>query len=261
MSMLGGGVRGGGGGAGAGGGGGGNAPRGAGGRGMPGGPGGAGGLGGAPSEDVTFVGEREFEAEVLRSELPVFIEFTADWCAPCKQIAPVVEQFAREMRGKVKVIKVDIDKAPVLARELQVQSVPTFMMFAEQRIVDVAVGAIGKKKMQEMVEPYLPRAAGAIKPKELAHLMKEGAVSPVDTRDAAAFKRAHVPGATNLPFEEIEGRLAELHMLPAQPVLYCRAGDKTKELAASLAEQGMPVAFLEGGFLGWESEGLPIQRG
>src|SRR6476619_758861 len=166
MSMLGGGVRGGGG---SGGGGGGNAPRGAGGRGMPGGPGGA----GAPSEDVTFVGEREFEAEVLRSELPVFIEFTADWCAPCKQIAPVVEQFAREMRGKVKVINVDIDKAPILARELRVQSVPTFMMFAEGRIVDAQVGAIGKKQMRTMVDPFLPRAAGALKAPELAQLMKE----------------------------------------------------------------------------------------
>jgi thioredoxin 1/putative thioredoxin len=60
--------------------------------------------------------------------------------------------------------------------------------------------------------------------------------------------------------EEIEGRLAELHMLPGRPVLYCRAGDKTKELAERLNEQGLPVAFLEGGILAWESEGLSIER-
>jgi thioredoxin 1/putative thioredoxin len=204
--------------------------------------------------------EREFEREVLRSEIPVLIEFSADWCAPCKQIAPEVAAFAEEMRGKVKVVKVDIDRSPVLARELRVQSVPTFMVFAQQRICDVAVGAIRKKKMREMVDPFLPRAEGAIKSAELAELIKEGVVVAVDTRDKGAFARAHVPGATNMPIEEIEGRLAELHMLPGRPVLYCRAGDKTKEVAERLNEQGLPVAFLEGGILSWESEGLPIER-
>ena len=214
-----------------------------------------------PSGDVAAVSEREFEREVLRSELPVLIEFSAEWCAPCKQIAPDVAAFAQEMRGKVKVVKVDIDKSPMLARELRVQSVPTFMVFAQQRIVDVQVGAIRKKQMRAMVEPFMPRAEGALKAAELAELLREGVVVPVDTRDAAAFARAHLPAATSMPLEELEGRLAELHMLPARPVLYCRAGDKTKEIAERLAEQGLPVAFLEGGILAWESEGLPVERG
>jgi thioredoxin 1/putative thioredoxin len=64
-----------------------------------------------------------------------------------------------------------------------------------------------------------------------------------------------------MPIEGIEGRLAELHMLPARPVLYCRAGDKTKDVAGRLAEQGLPVAFLEGGLLGWEEEGRAIDKG
>jgi len=106
----------------------------------------------------------------------------------------------------------------------------------------------------------MPRAAGALKAAELAQLMKEGAVVPVDTREAAAFGRAHLPGAVNFPLEEIQGRLAELAMLAAQPVVYCRAGDKTKDLAATLAEAGVPVAFLEGGMLAWEAEGLPVER-
>ena len=93
-----------------------------------------------------------------------------------------------------------------------------------------------------------------------AGLIAGGAVAPIDTRDAAAFKRAHLPRAIHMPFEEIESRLAEVHMMPQQPVLYCRSGDKTKELAGKLAEQGVPVAFLEGGLLGWEADGLPIQR-
>jgi thioredoxin len=215
----------------------------------------------APASDlIPTVTEREFEREVLRSEVPVLIQFTADWCAPCKQIAPEVEAFAKEMQGKAKVVRVDVDKAPVIAQQLRVQSVPTFMVFAEQRIVDVQVGAIRKKKMQEMIEPFLPRPAGALKAPELAQLLQGGAVTPVDTRDAGAYGRAHIPGAKNIPIEELESRLAELHMLPAQPVLYCRSGDKTKEVAERLAAQDSPVAFLEGGILAWESEGLPIER-
>jgi thioredoxin 1/putative thioredoxin len=225
-------------------------------------------LGGARPKGAKEVGngvptltERDFEREVLGSELPVLIEFSADWCAPCKQIAPDVEAFAEEMRGKAKVVKFDIDRSPALARELRVQSVPTFMVFAEQRICDVVVGAIRKTKMREMIDPFLPRAEGAIKALELAAAMKEGSVVPVDTRDAGAFGRARLPGAVHLPLEEIESRLAELHMLPARPVVYCRSGEKTKDLAERLNQQGLPVAFLEGGILAWESERLPIERG
>jgi thioredoxin 1/putative thioredoxin len=209
---------------------------------------------------VPTLTEAQFEQAVLRSELPVLIEFTADWCAPCKKIAPEVEAFAEEMRGRANVVKVDIDRSPNLARQLRVKSVPTFMVFAEQRISDMAVGAISKKKMREMMEPFLPRAEGALKPLELAELIREGAVIAVDTRDAGAFKRAHIPGAAHMALEELENRLAELHMFQARPVLYCRAGDKTKDLATRLNEQGLPVAFLEGGLLGWESEALPIER-
>jgi thioredoxin 1/putative thioredoxin len=220
---------------------------------------GAGGAKAGP-DAIPTVTEREFEREVIRSDLPVLIEFSAEWCGPCKQIAPEVEAFAREMQGKVKVVKVDIDRSPMLARELRIQSVPTFMIFVEQRVADAQVGALGKKQLQRMVEPFLPRAAGALKPAELAQLLRAGAVVPVDTREAAAYGRAHLPGAVNIPLEQIEGRLAELHMLAGQPVLYCRSGDKTKDLAARLAEQGVPVAFLEGGMLAWESEGLPVER-
>lgn len=216
---------------------------------------------GPPARDIAFVTERDFEAEVLRPELPVLLQFTADWCAPCKQIAPEVSSFAQEMEGKLIVRKVDIDKSPVIAQQLRIQSVPTFMVFLKGRPVDAVVGALGKKKLRELVEPFLPRAEGALKAIEVAQLIREGAVVPVDTRDAAAFGRAHLPGAKHMPLEDIESRLAELAMLPAQPVLYCRSGDKTKDLAAKLAEMEMPAAFLEGGLLSWEAEGLPIERG
>ena len=111
---------------------------------------------------VPYVTEREFESEVIRSEIPVLMEFSADWCQPCKAIDPDVQAFAREMEGRVKVVKIDVDKSPVIAQQLRVQSVPTFMVVAEGRIQDAVVGAIRKKKMQEMLDPFLPRAAGAL---------------------------------------------------------------------------------------------------
>src|SRR6516165_6752251 len=129
----------------------------------PGGDASAKGQGKGQGGGVPYVTERDFEREVLRSELPVLLEFTADWCEPCKAIAPEVEAFAREMQGRVKVVKLDVDKSAFIAQQLRIQSVPTFMVFAEGRPADAVVGAIRKKKMQELVEPFLPRAAGAFK--------------------------------------------------------------------------------------------------
>src|SRR5262245_36702973 len=227
-----------------------------------GGPRGPKGAGTSPAEsgNVPYVTERDFEQQVLLSETPVLVEFTADWCQPCKAIAPEVDAFATEMEGKIRVVKVDIDKSQALARQLRIQSVPTFMLFVDQRLGDVQVGALGKKQLRAMVDPFLPRSAGALKARELAELMKQGAVVAIDVRDAAAYNRAHLPGAKSFPLEELESRLAELYMLPGQPALYDRSGDKTKELAERMAEQGTPVAFLEGGILAWEAEGLPIER-
>jgi thioredoxin 1/putative thioredoxin len=209
---------------------------------------------------IPYVTERDFEAAVLSAETPVLVYFTADWCQPCKTVGPEVEAFATEMAGKVSVVKVDIDKSQALARQLRIQSVPTFMLFADQRLADAQVGALGKKQLRAMVEPFLPRSAGALKPRELFELMRRGEVFPVDVRDASAHARAHLPGAKSMPIDEIDSRLAELFMFPGTPAVYDRSGDKTKELAERMANQGTPVAFLEGGILAWEAEGLPIER-
>ncbi len=206
------------------------------------------------------VTERDFEQEVLASELPVLLEFGAEWCGPCKVVAPELEALARELEGKAKVVSVDIDRSPMLAREMGVQSVPTFVVFHQGRPANGRVGALKKAQLREMIEPFLPRAAGALKPEEVGALLARRQVSAVDTREAAAFARAHLPGAVNMPSEEIRPRLAELHLLPGAPVLYCRSGDKTKELAAELAAQGMPVSFLDGGLLAWEAASLPVER-
>jgi thioredoxin 1/putative thioredoxin len=209
---------------------------------------------------VPYVTEQEFEQEVLRSELPVLVHFTANWCQPCKISAPEVEAVAQDLEGKLKVFKVDIDQSKRLASMFRIQSVPTFMVVHKGRPVTGGQGVMRRAQILEMVDPYLPRAAGAIKPAELAQLVTEQQAVPVDTREPAAFGRAHIPGAVNIPLEEIENRLAELHMLAGEPVLYCRSGDKTKQMSEKLAAGGMPVAFLEGGFLSWEGSLLPVER-
>jgi thioredoxin 1/putative thioredoxin len=209
---------------------------------------------------LPVVTDRTFEQEVLMSELPVLLEFSAEWCGPCKQVAPDLHALARELEGKAKIVTLDIDKSPMIPRRMGVQSVPTFVVFHNGQPVGGKVGALRKAELRGLLEPYLPRAQGAIRPEELAQLLPTGRVSLVDTREAPVFGRAHLPGAVNLPLEEIETRLAELHMLPGTPVLYCRSGDRTKELAGKLAEQGLPVAFLEGGVLGWEAAGLKLER-
>ncbi len=209
---------------------------------------------------IPEVSEREFEARVMRSELPVLVEFGATWCGPCKTVAPELEALATELQGKAEIVSVDIDKSPALARALGVQSVPTFVVFAQGRPAGAQTGALPRAQLREMLEPFLPRAQGALKPEEVAELVKGGRISLVDTREAAVFARSRIAGAANMPIDEIENRLAELHMLPAPPVIYCRAGDKTKDLADRLASQGVPVSFLEGGVLGWEGAGFSLER-
>lgn len=209
---------------------------------------------------VPSVSEQDFEREVLLSELPVLVEFSAEWCAPCKLIAPELKALATDLADKAKIVTVDIDRSPMLARQLGVQSVPTFVIFHQGRPVGGKVGALKRAQLREMLDPFLPRAEGALKPEELNQLLRAGRVKAVDVRERTVFDRTHIAGATSMPGDEIEGRLAELYMLGAPPVLYCRSGDRSKELVGKLAEQGVAAAFLEGGVLAWEAVGLPIER-
>jgi thioredoxin len=206
------------------------------------------------------VNEEQFEGEVLKSELPVLVDFFADWCQPCKQMDPHIAELERELEGKAKVVKVDIDQSQRLAQMLRVQSVPTYMVFAQGRPVAAERGVVARKRLREVIEPFLPRPEGAIRAPELAPLIQQGQAVAIDTRDAGSFGRAHIPGAKNFPLEEIETRLAELHMVGGTPVLYCRSGDKSKELCDRLATQDVMLPFLEGGFLAWEGEMFPIER-
>jgi thioredoxin 1 len=93
------------------------------------------------SSDVVTLEDGTFDSEVLKSEIPVLVDFWATWCGPCKAIAPVVEQIAVDFKGKVKVGKMDIDKHQVVAQKFNVRSIPTLLVFKGGKVVDTVIGA------------------------------------------------------------------------------------------------------------------------
>lgn len=214
----------------------------------------------AAASPLPYVTEQTFEQEVIQTDLPVLIEFSAVWCAPCKQVEPDVIALMHELQGKAKVFKIDVDKSPMLAQEMQIKSVPTFMVVKGGRVVASQPGAMRRPQLRALIEPFLPRSESSIRVEEFLKLAQTGRVVAVDTRDANSFGRAHIPGAVHLALAEVEAKIDVIASTGRVPVLYDRAGTETKEIAEKLAEQGYPVAFLEGGFLAWEVAGQPIER-
>jgi thioredoxin len=211
---------------------------------------------------IPLVAEQDFEREVLRAGLPVLVDLYADWCQPCKQLTPILEQVAQELSGKLKIVRVDVEKSPMLARSFRVQSIPMLVLIAQGRPVDQVVGLVDKKTLLEMVQPHLPAAADEVTPKDLQQLLKLGRVVPVDVRDASVFGRYRIPGAINIPKEDVLTRVDEFEPRDGRlRVLYGRSTDDAKELAEKLRESGLDVAFLVGGFLHWEADGGEVERG
>ena len=96
-----------------------------------------------------------FEKEVLESKEPVLIDFYADWCGPCKMMAPVVEKLAEKYEGKVKVGKVNSDDEPELAQKFQVMSIPNFVIIKDGKVVDRVIGAVPQKALEEKLDAQL----------------------------------------------------------------------------------------------------------
>ena len=96
-----------------------------------------------------------FEKEVLESKEPVLIDFYADWCGPCKMMAPVVEKLAEKYEGKVKVGKVNSDDEPELAQMFQVMSIPNFVIIKDGKLVDRVIGAVPQKALEEKLDAQL----------------------------------------------------------------------------------------------------------
>ena len=107
------------------------------------------------AENMEDVSDATFESAVLKSETPVLIDFWATWCAPCKAIAPTLEELAKDYEGKVKIVKMNVDDNPSTPGKYGVRGIPTLILFKGGEIVDQLVGAIPKNQIQALVEKGL----------------------------------------------------------------------------------------------------------
>ncbi|MFO7445773.1 MAG: thioredoxin [Ignavibacteriaceae bacterium] len=96
-----------------------------------------------------------FEQEVLKSDVPVLVDFWAPWCGPCRMVAPVVEEIAKEYQGKLKVVKLNTDDNQDIAVRYGIRSIPTLGIFKDGKVVDGVIGAVPKQMIESKVKPYL----------------------------------------------------------------------------------------------------------
>ncbi|NIQ97464.1 MAG: thioredoxin [Desulfuromonadales bacterium] len=107
------------------------------------------------SDKVVQLSDDSFESEVLKSEVPVLVDFWASWCAPCKAIAPVVDSLAEEFDGKIKVGKVNVDENPATPGQYGVRGIPTLILFKDGNVVDQVVGAVPKNQLEGLINKAL----------------------------------------------------------------------------------------------------------
>ena len=98
------------------------------------------------------VNEQTFEEEVLKSGIPVLVDFWATWCGPCQMMGPVVEELSEELAGKVKVCKVNVDENSELANKYGIMSIPNFILFKNGEVSGQQIGAVGKDGLLELIE-------------------------------------------------------------------------------------------------------------
>lgn len=99
--------------------------------------------------------DANFESEVLKSDKPVLVDFWAEWCGPCRMIAPIVEELAGEYEGKAKITKVDVDSNPQTSMKFGIRSIPTLLIFKDGQIVDQIVGAVPKTHLKKQLDAQL----------------------------------------------------------------------------------------------------------
>ncbi|MDP1853527.1 MAG: thioredoxin [Candidatus Omnitrophota bacterium] len=104
---------------------------------------------------LVHLNDSNFKQEVLSERLPVLVDFSAVWCGPCKAIAPIIEELAKEYEGRFKICKLDVDNGENTATNYGVMSVPTLMIFKDGKVVEQAVGALSKQQLKKKIEAHL----------------------------------------------------------------------------------------------------------
>lgn len=104
---------------------------------------------------VSHFSDSNFKKEVLESQLPVLVDFWAEWCGPCKTIAPIIEELAKEYNDKLKIGKLDVDSNPGIATQYGVMSIPTLIFFKNGKVTDQVVGVLNKQGLKHKIEENL----------------------------------------------------------------------------------------------------------
>jgi len=107
------------------------------------------------SEHITHVSDDSFENDVLKASGPVLVDFWAPWCGPCKQIAPILDEVATEMHGRITIAKINIDDNPNTPGKYGVRGIPTLMLFRDGNVQGTKVGAINKGKLVDLIKEHL----------------------------------------------------------------------------------------------------------
>lgn len=107
------------------------------------------------SDNVTSVSSDNFDAEVLQSDKPVLVDFWAEWCGPCKMIAPVLEEIAKDYDGRLKVAKLNVDENPGTPPKFGIRGIPTLMLFKDGEVAATKVGALSKAQLSDFIDQHI----------------------------------------------------------------------------------------------------------